>query len=120
MQGARSMEKPMSLRSVSLRSVSLRSVFAAIVVLPLIAAPAAAEWRDGVRGNDSGGIIPWSPEIADVYRDIAAGFCAHFDKVSAITSVHDTYGDYVGFRCYFPRGYDPRKGAFAAPVRALD
>jgi len=98
-------------------SQSSRPLLAAIVALPLLTAPAAAEWRDGVRGNDSGGIIPWSPEIATTYRDIAAGFCARFDKVSVITSVHDWYGDYVGFRCYFPRGYDPRKGEYALPVR---
>jgi hypothetical protein len=89
---------------------------AAIAALPLLCAPAAAEWRDGVRGNDTGGIIPWSPEIADVYRNIAAAHCARFDKVSVITSVHDWYGDYVGFRCFFPRGYDPRKGEFGRPI----
>lgn len=99
--------------------MSSRVLLAAIAALPLLVAPAAAEWRDGVRGNDLGGIIPWSPEIATVYRNIAAGFCARWDKVSVITSVHDVYGDYVGFRCYFPRGYDPRKGQYALPVRAL-
>lgn len=99
--------------------MSTRFFLAAIAALPLLAAPAAAEWRDGVRGNDSGGIIAWSPDIANVYKDIAAGHCARFDKVSVITSVHRWYGDYVGFRCYFPRGYDPRKGEFAAPIRTL-
>ncbi len=99
--------------------MSSKFLLAAIMTLPLLAAPAAAEWRDGVRGNDTGGIIPWSPDIAAVYINIAAGFCAKWDKVSVITSVHRTYGDYVGFRCYFPRGYDPRKGQTGLPVRAL-
>jgi hypothetical protein len=91
----------------------------AAIVLSLLVVPAAAEWRDGVRGNDTGGIIAWTPEIAGTYREMAAGFCALWDKVPVITSVHKVYGDYVGFRCYFPRGYDPRKGEFpGATVRA--
>ena len=43
------------------------------------------------------------------YRDIAAAECARWDKVAYITSVHPRYGDYVGYVCHFPRGYDPRK-----------
>ena len=92
--------------------------FATIVALPLMCAPAAAGWWGGVRGNDTGGIIPWSPEITYDYKDIAAAHCARFDKVAVITSVHKWYGDYVGFRCFFPRSYDPRKQEFAAPISA--
>ena len=88
----------------------------AVLALPLLVASAQAGWWYGVKGNDSGGIIPWSPNIALTYRQIAADHCARFDKVAVVTSVHKWYGDYVGFRCYFPRGYDPRKGIFTAAV----
>jgi len=81
-------------------------VFAA--VLTAVAVPTQA-WWGGVRGNDMGGIIPWSPEIHPVYRQIAADHCARWNKVAVITSVHAWYGDYVGFECRWPRGYDPRK-----------
>ncbi len=96
-----------------------RPLYVAVLALPLLAASAQADWRNGVTGNDGGGIIPWSPDISLTYRQIAADHCARFDKVAVVTSVHKWYGDYVGFRCYFPRGYDPRKGVFAATVRAL-
>jgi hypothetical protein len=63
----------------------------------------------GFSGNDTGGIIPWSSEIAYSYRDIAAAHCASYYKIARITSVHARYGDYVGFVCRFPRDYDPVK-----------
>ena len=96
-----------------------RSILVAVLALPLVAVSAQAGWWNGVTGNDTGGIIPWSPEIALTYRQIAADHCARFAKVAYVTSVHNWYGDYVGFRCYFPRGYDPRKGVVAG-VRALN
>lgn len=70
---------------------------------------------DPIQGNDTGGIIAWRPEIALVYRDIAAEHCARYNKIPEITSVRRRYGDYVGFRCHFPRGYDPRKWQLYGP-----
>jgi hypothetical protein len=77
----------------------------------LAPAHAASWWLGsyGQYGNDTGGIISWSPEIRYVYKDIAAGHCAQFNKLAKITSVHPWYGDYVAFACVFPRGYDPVK-----------
>ena len=48
--------------------------------------------------------------------------CARYNKIAVISSVHRRYGDYIGFRCYFPRDYDPRKaflygGSEARPGR---
>ncbi len=63
----------------------------------------------GVTGNDTGGIIMWAPDAGNVFRDLAYLHCAQYNKIAVITSVHRRYGDYVGFRCYFPRDYDPRK-----------
>jgi hypothetical protein len=90
-----------------------KSLLAAALALPLLAAGAQAGsnlvgiW--GGHSNDTGGIIPWTPETARIYRDIAAAECARWDKAAYITSVHRRYGDYVGYVCYHPRGYDPRK-----------
>ncbi|MBI3435391.1 MAG: hypothetical protein HY056_09990 [Proteobacteria bacterium] len=84
------------------------SVAIAILALGTSCLPAQAWWT-GARGNDIGGIIAWSPSIAHSYRDIAAAHCAHWNKVAVITSVRRGYGDYVGFMCRFPRGYDPVK-----------
>jgi hypothetical protein len=89
-----------------------KPVFAALLCVPFFAAGAQAGILAGIWGghsNDTGGIIPWSPAIAYTYRDIAAAECARWNKFAIITSVHRVYGDYVGFACYFPRGYDPRK-----------
>jgi hypothetical protein len=63
----------------------------------------------GVTGNDTGGIIMWTPDAGKVFRDLAYLHCAQYNKVAVITSVHRRYGDYAGFRCYFMRDYDPRK-----------
>jgi hypothetical protein len=84
----------------------------------LLASGANAGWLGwyGQYGNDTGGIISWSPAVRYVYKDIAAAHCAQYNKVAYITSVHPWYGDYVGFVCAFPRGYDPVK-AWYAPFR---
>jgi hypothetical protein len=63
----------------------------------------------GITANDTGGVIQWSPEIAHIYRAIAADYCARWDRVAHITSVHRRYGDFVGFTCNYDRRYDPRK-----------
>lgn len=58
-------------------------------------------------GNDTGGIIAWSPDVHPARHQIAADHCARFGKVHRITSVTPRYGDYIGFECYWPRGVDP-------------
>ncbi len=91
--------------------MGLKTVSAAFA-LSLLASVAQAGFLGPnypVQANDTGGIIAWSPAIAYVYRDIAAASCARWNKVATITSVHPWYGDYVAFRCVFPRGYDPVK-----------
>jgi hypothetical protein len=58
-------------------------------------------------GNDTGGIIAWSPETHAARHEIAHAHCARYRKMHSITSVHARYGDYIGFACYWPRGFDP-------------
>jgi hypothetical protein len=84
----------------------MRTLFAAVAAILLLASPARAGWA-GLVGNDTGGIIPWSPGIAPLAMTIAADHCARYHKLARITSVHAQYGDYIGFRCLFPRHYDP-------------
>jgi hypothetical protein len=80
---------------------------AATLALSLTALPAHAF---DINGNDTGGIIPWSPALrAFGYRAAAQVHCDGYHRVARITSVHARYGDYVGFACEFPRGYDPVK-----------
>ena len=51
------------------------------------------------RGNDTGGIIPWSCENEADAQEIAGAFCAGWNKYARITSVHRMYGDYIAFNC---------------------
>jgi hypothetical protein len=53
----------------------------------------------GITANDTGGIIPWSPDNQRAAREIASELCARYDKYARITSVHAQPGDYIGFRC---------------------
>jgi len=53
----------------------------------------------GVTGNDTGGIIPYSPDLEGVYQQMAQDHCARWRRLSHITSVHRTYGDYISFVC---------------------
>jgi hypothetical protein len=63
----------------------------------------------GLTGNDSGGIIPATPDTIHTYREIAVAYCAQWNRYAGITSMRRVYGDYIGFRCVFDRRYDPRK-----------
>ncbi len=86
--------------------MKLKTAFAALVfVLSISGVRAGYDFK----GNDTGGIISWNPEIAHIYKDIAAAHCWRYHKVAFITSVHPVYGDYIGFVCAFPQGYDPVK-----------
>jgi len=52
-----------------------------------------------ITGNDTGGIIPYSPAVEGVYRQMAAEYCASWGRLSHVTSVHRIYGDYISFVC---------------------
>lgn len=57
-----------------------------------------------LKANDTGGIIAWSPEAHRARHALASEVCASFRKIHRITSVTPRYGDYIAFRCYWPRG----------------
>jgi hypothetical protein len=63
------------------------------------------------RGNDTGGLIPWSCENEAAAKLIAADFCARWDKYPRITSVHRQYGDYIAFHCL----WSPTVNRYALP-----
>jgi hypothetical protein len=54
----------------------------------------------GITGNDTGGILPYSPGIEDSYKQIADDHCSRYGRMAKVTSVHRIYGDYVSFVCY--------------------
>jgi hypothetical protein len=53
----------------------------------------------GPKGNDTGGIIPWSPEYERAALDIAQQNCGRFGKFAVIRSVRRVYGDYIAYDC---------------------
>jgi hypothetical protein len=75
------------------------SACAGSVALAGILGPGPWFGRPWVWGNDTGGIIPYTPEVGGLYREMAADYCAHWHRLSHITSVHRRYGDYVAFVC---------------------
>jgi len=75
---------------------------AAVAAIIFVSAPAHADYLHGLVGNDTGGIIPWSPETDRLRKVIASDHCANYGKFARITSVHRQYGDYIGFVCRFP------------------
>ena len=92
------------------RMLASAMVLHAIVTLASSAAHAgAAGPGPGLTGNDTGGIIQWTPAIDDTFIEIAVAHCARWNRYAGISSVHRIYGDYIGFRCVYDRRFDPRK-----------
>ena len=71
----------------------------------------------GLTGNDTGGIITYSPDLElAAYHEIAANWCARWGRISHLTSVHRRYGDYVAFICIDHPGHHPLIGGFSSPI----
>jgi hypothetical protein len=70
-----------------------------VAVLGLTLASCAGVY--GPKGNDVGGIIPWSPEAEETALDTAQGNCGLFHKYAVITSIHRVYGDYISYACWW-------------------
>jgi hypothetical protein len=82
----------------------IRILFAA-ATLSLALVPQAHAWNDlfnsvwGPKGNDTGGIIPWSPENEKNAFAIAENNCKFWNKYPVATSIHRVPGDYIGYKC---------------------
>jgi hypothetical protein len=86
--------------------VSMRKIMA---VLFLACGLSGAQAQVVITGNDTGGIIPWSPVSERLARAASAAHCSGYGKQARITSVYRQYGHYIGFSCAFPRGYVVRE-----------
>ena len=89
-------------------------------VLSVAVVSQASAWNDltnsvwGHKSNDTGGIIPWSPENERNAFAIADEQCSRHNKFPVASSIHRVYGDYIAYRCvwekprYNVRRYNPR------------
>jgi hypothetical protein len=66
-----------------------------------------------VSGNETGGLIQWTPENDANAVQITTDFCAQYNKYPRITSIHARYGDYIGFACE----WRPNHYAYGQKVR---
>jgi hypothetical protein len=66
-----------------------------------------------VTGNDTGGVIQWTPENDANAVQIATDFCAQYHKYPRLTSIHARYGDYIGFACE----WQPNRYAYGQRAR---
>ena len=87
-------------------AVALLSALAFLSALSLFGGSASAVPVPPFEGNDTGGIIAWSPQAHRARHAIASDHCAHYGKLHRITSVSRRYGDYIAFACYRPRGIE--------------
>ncbi len=71
----------------------------------ILAALSGARADPGINGNDTGGIIPWSPANEQLAIDLSGAHCASYGKIAQLTSVYRQPGHYIGFACVLPRGY---------------
>lgn len=60
----------------------------------------------GDKGNDTGGIIPWSPEAEVSAMAIAQANCGRYNKYARITSISRQPGNYIAYICQ----WDPPRG----------
>jgi hypothetical protein len=89
--------------------MSMKVITFAATMLCLIAGTARSG-NFAIWGNDSGGIIPWSPAVDDVYREVANEHCAIYKKIAHIISVRHDYGEFISFACV-NSNLDPIKGS---------
>jgi hypothetical protein len=77
----------------------------AVAAISLMLVSGASAWNDilnsvwGSKGNDTGGIIPWSPENEQDSFAIATAQCGRWNKFPLATSIHRVPGDYIAYQC---------------------
>ena len=93
-----------------------------VAAISLTAVPQAGAWNDilnsiwGSKGNDTGGIIPWTPENERASFEIASAQCARWNKFAVATSIHRVPGDYIAYKCV----WDPPAVAVVRQHRRID
>ena len=93
-----------------------------VAAISLMAVPQAGAWNDilnsiwGSKGNDTGGIIPWTPENERASFEIAGAQCARWNKFAVATSIHRVPGDYIAYKCV----WDPPAVAVVRHHRRID
>ena len=94
----------------------------AVAAISLMLVSGASAWNDilnsvwGPKGNDTGGIIPWSPENERDSFAIATAQCARWNKFPVATSIHRVPGDYIAYKCV----WDPPAVAVVRHHRRID
>jgi hypothetical protein len=83
----------------------------AIAVIALGAMLASCAGIYGPKGNDTGGVIPWSPDNEQMAQMIAQENCGFYRKHAVIRTIHRTPGDYIVYDCRFepPRSKPTRR-----------
>jgi hypothetical protein len=82
----------------------IRTILAVVALSAMLVGHANA-WNDilnsvwGSKGNDTGGIIPWSLENEKNSFEIASAQCARWNKFPVATSIHRMPGDYISYKC---------------------
>ena len=51
------------------------------------------------KGNDTGGIIAWSPDNERMAFQIAQANCSRYNKYAVPTSIHRVPGDFIAYDC---------------------
>ena len=99
----------------------IKSLVAAGVLSVAMMSQAVA-WNDltnsvwGHKSNDTGGIIPWTPENERASFEIAGAQCARWNKFPVATSIHRVPGDYIAYKCV----WDPPEVAVVRHHRRID
>jgi hypothetical protein len=77
----------------------------AAAALSLLLVSGASAWNDilngvyGPKGNDTGGIIPWSPDNELMAFQIAQENCGYYHKYAVATSITRGVGNYIAYKC---------------------
>jgi hypothetical protein len=93
------------------------ALVASVMGATLLASAAGAYEVSSVKGNDTGGMMPWSCEAELVAQEVAGNHCKFWGKYARITSVHRQYGDYIAFSCQWTPYLAPYQIP-AVPTRA--
>jgi len=103
----------------------IRALIAAGVMSVAVVSQAGA-WNDltnsviGHKSNDTGGIIPWSPENEKNAFEIADANCRWHNKYPVATSIHRVPGDYIAYKCVWDPPGQPRvRSHVSKPARIV-